>query len=193
MEQVYRAAEEAETVTGTFLEKAGHVGTAGNHHWHQLPKPELGLVPTHVSASFPKPPASTHRGGCTRSSCQRKVMWRGQVGWGSASRTNFTQRHQGAKGWGPPTAEQGSSQQHGLLPKPARAQVPHTHVSLPPKDLDGEEEETRWLAFTPHPLFSVLLSRCCYADQRSTHCSSSERLSMISYFPGHPRALRWEK
>jgi len=32
MEQVYRAAEEAETVTGTFLEKAGHVGTAGNHH-----------------------------------------------------------------------------------------------------------------------------------------------------------------
>lgn len=123
MAQVDRAAEEAEAVAGTFLEKAGHVGTAGNHHHHQLPKLELGLLPMPISAFFHKPPDTTHVAGCMcLTFCWRKVMWWGQVSWGRASRTNLTQQHQGAKGWAPPAAKRSASQHHGPLPKQAHSQ-----------------------------------------------------------------------
>lgn len=90
MAQVDRAAEEAEAVAGTFLEKAGHVGTAGNHHHNQLPKLELGLLPMPISAFFHKPPDTTHVAVFDLLLEEGDVMRAGELGQGQQDQPHTT-------------------------------------------------------------------------------------------------------
>lgn len=164
---VHRVAEEAEA--DKLLDKAS------NHCWWQFPEQELWLFSMPVSAFFPKSPT---------------LCWSwlhvsdflppqdGDVRAGNLGQDQLHTKHWSNR-WAPPAAQQGMIWQHSTLPRPACPSSPSICLNLSPK----ASTTTQCLAKET----SLSWAKVCAAFL------STEGLSMISYSPGLPRALKWEK